>query len=95
MLEGKRIYVSDVHMGPKKDPQSQYDYTWLGTAEAKVFAEFLGYLNADEEVKEVILLGDTMDTWVCPVDAEPPTFKEIVDTPQPTCGESAQGTLRQ
>lgn len=81
MLEGKRIYISDVHMGPKKDPQSDYDYNWLGPAEAKVFAEFLAYLNADEEVKEIILLGDTMDNWVRPVYAEPPIFKDIVDAP--------------
>lgn len=53
-------------------------YDWLGPNEAKNFSGFLDFLLASADVEEVILLGDTMDNWVCPVDEIPPTFEEIV-----------------
>ena len=78
----KRIYVSDVHMGAGRSFKSGcggHVYDWLGPEEAKNFAKFLAFLCESTDVKEVILLGDTMDNWVCPVDDIPPTFKDIVD----------------
>jgi len=53
-------------------------YDWLGEAEADNFAAFLSYLCKQDDVGEIILLGDTMDNWVCPVDEVPPTFDEIL-----------------
>ena len=83
MLEKKRIYISDVHMGAGRKPKkNRHSYDWLGPDEAKVFADFLKYLIDDAETEEVVLLGDTMDNWVCPVDEEPPTFDEIINAPQ-------------
>jgi len=80
-LEPKRIYVSDVHMGAGRslNKKKGYVYDWLGEKEAKVFANFLDYLNKQADVGEVILLGDTMDNWVCPIDEVPPTFDEILN----------------
>ena len=77
----KRIYVSDVHMGAGRSFKPDCNchvYDWLGPKEAKNFAKFLDFLLASNDVEEVILLGDTMDNWVCPVDEIPPTFEEIV-----------------
>lgn len=56
-------------------------YDWLGQMGADNFADFLGYLDKQDDVREVILLGDTMDNWVCPIDEVPPTFEEILDAP--------------
>lgn len=80
-MEGKRIYVSDIHMGAGRslDPDTGYD--WLKEAEANNFAAFLSSINNRADVAEVVLLGDTFDTWVCPVDEVPPTFEEILDAP--------------
>jgi UDP-2,3-diacylglucosamine pyrophosphatase LpxH len=77
-MEKKRIYVSDIHMGAGRSLQSTNVYDWLGEAEANDFAAFLSYLDKQADVGEVILLGDTMDNWVCPVDEVPPTFDEIL-----------------
>ncbi len=79
----KRIYISDVHMSAGRKPKrkNRYPYDWLGPKEAKNFAGFLKYLSASKDVKEIILLGDIMDNWVCPVDEVPPTFKEIIKAP--------------
>ncbi len=76
----KRIFVSDVHMGAGKSFQPGYVghvYDWLSEREASAFADFLNYLN-DSDVDEIILLGDIMDNWVCPVDTPPPTFEDII-----------------
>ncbi len=78
-MDNKRIYVSDVHMGAGRSLGTDKVYDWLGKAEADNFADFLEYLNKQDDVGEIILLGDTMDNWVCPIDEAPPTFEEILD----------------
>ncbi len=83
----KRIYISDVHMsagkestGKKTKGKNKYshDWIWLGPKEANKFVSFLKYLYEAKDVKEIILLGDIMDDWVCPVDMVPPTFDDII-----------------
>lgn len=84
MAGKKRIYLSDIHIGAGRSFKSGYTgkvYDWLGPKEAKAFAEFLTFLGNTTDVEEIILLGDTMDNWVCPVDEEPPTFDEIINAP--------------
>ncbi len=83
-MEKKRVYVSDIHMGAGRSLQSPNVYDWLGKAEANNFADFLSYLGKQGDVGEIILLGDTMDNWVCPVDEVPPTFDEILSAPHNT-----------
>lgn len=78
-MEKKRIYISDVHMGAEKRTNCKYDYNWLGQNEADNLGHFLNYLSTQDDVDEIILLGDTMDNWVCPVDEVPPTFDEILN----------------
>ena len=77
-MEKKRIYVSDIHMGAGRSLHSANVYDWLDEAGANNFAEFFSYLGKQNDVGEIILLGDTMDNWVCPVDEAPPTFDEIL-----------------
>ena len=78
----KRIVVSDVHMGAGRSFKEGYAghvYDWLSEDEAQSFAAFLQFLISDNSVNEIVLLGDIMDTWVCPVEEVPPTFEEIVN----------------
>jgi UDP-2,3-diacylglucosamine pyrophosphatase LpxH len=78
MLEKKRIYVSDIHMGAGKSFVLSHKYDWLGKQEADYFASFLAYLSNQNDVGEIVILGDLMDNWVCPVDDFPPTFDDIL-----------------
>lgn len=77
-MDKKRIYVSDIHMGAGRSLNQEHVYDWLGPREAKAFAAFLKHLKEDDQVGEIVLLGDAFDSWVCPVDEDPPTFEEIV-----------------
>lgn len=81
-MENKRIYVSDIHMGAGRSLHSDNVYDWLGEEEANNFAAFIAYLQNQNDVGEIILLGDTMDNWVCPVNEAPPTFDEILRAKQ-------------
>jgi UDP-2,3-diacylglucosamine pyrophosphatase LpxH len=80
----KLVFVSDVHIGAGKKGNYTYDYDWLSPKETERFASFLLNLNKREDVKEVILLGDIADNWVCPIDLVPPTFEEIFDAEKNT-----------
>ncbi|MDH3998965.1 MAG: metallophosphoesterase [Desulfuromonadales bacterium] len=70
----KRVFVSDIHMGDEASinpPTGFYAYGWLGAHRAESFAKFLESKLNDPEVKEVIILGDLFDDWVCPVTIDP------------------------
>ncbi|VAV83687.1 hypothetical protein MNBD_DELTA01-961 [hydrothermal vent metagenome] len=77
----KRFFLSDIHMGPRRDPVSpRFVYDWLSKAEAERLANFLDHIKDNEAADtEVVLVGDVLDNWICPYDEEPPTFKEIFD----------------
>jgi UDP-2,3-diacylglucosamine pyrophosphatase LpxH len=82
MPRTKRIFISDVHLEMKVGalPPGKHDYTWLKEDAAKDFASFLQYLNAAPDVEEVVLLGDIFDNWCCPVELQPPTFSELLES---------------
>jgi UDP-2,3-diacylglucosamine pyrophosphatase LpxH len=80
----KRVFISDVHMNAGwslNPPAGKHCYDWLGKAEAHDFAAFLGTLDGYSGLKDIVIIGDLMDNWVCPVDQPPPTFKDIIDAP--------------
>ena len=72
----KRIFISDIHLGPegnganwfKKDRHTENLVACLEWA-----AEHAG------QVKDLIFLGDLFDTWVIPLDEEPPQVANIID----------------
>ncbi len=79
MARSKIVFVSDVHMG-----NGEY-YTWFPETEIRSnnypdnIAGMLEQLAADEEVKELVLLGDFFDLWMYPTHMAPWTFEQIVD----------------
>ena len=76
----KRIFVSDIHMGDTRSlhpPDGLHPYGLLGSDRAQMFAEFLKGRLQDPQVKQVIILGDMFDAWVCPTQLDPPQFQAI------------------
>jgi len=78
----KRIFISDVHIGARRKPENgRFTYDWFTEEKSQALMGFIDCLNKNKypggDVKEVILLGDVMDNWVCPHDEDPPTFDEI------------------
>jgi len=84
-FEKRRVYVSDIHLStPSKNPPSTvlHDYGWLSKEERDSFVDFLQYLLEDDGVGEVILLGDTFDDWIFPIDVVPASIVEILTAPE-------------
>jgi len=77
----KRIFLSDIHMGPRREVVSpRFDYDWLTRDEAVRLGSFFEYIKDNEAADtEVILVGDILDNWICPYDETPPSFQEIFD----------------
>ncbi|HDH53600.1 MAG TPA: hypothetical protein ENH24_03855 [Nitrospirae bacterium] len=69
-----RIFVSDLHMGDAESlnpPGGLHPYGWLYADRAKMFADFLELKLKGPMVKELIILGDLFDEWVCPTVLDP------------------------
>ncbi len=66
----------------------KHEYCWLYGDRLKKLADFLNYLNECDDVKEIIILGDLLDHWVCPTKFSPPKFEDIINqekTPNKRC----------
>lgn len=78
MAKSKRFFVSDVHLSS----QLRYDAgdAWFRPNKHK--ARLVNFLKNEilakaAGIKDLILLGDLFDNWVCPADVIPPTYKQI------------------
>jgi len=77
----KRVYFSDVHLNVHRHNRGAYKYVWMSENKRDSFVSFLKYLNRIEDLREIILVGDILDNWVCPIDVVPPTYREILEAP--------------
>ncbi|MCP4898536.1 MAG: hypothetical protein GY906_16300 [bacterium] len=81
-MEHSRVFVSDVHInaGRSLDPvDGKHTYDWLDKKGIDRFTAFLIHLAERDDVRDVVIIGDLFDNWVCPVDEVPPSFEEIVN----------------
>lgn len=72
----KTLFISDVHLGPGKT------WDWFSIEkEGPHLVKFFEYLaerqNRQNDIKELVLLGDIFDLWVCPHDVPPHTKEDI------------------
>jgi len=88
-----RIFISDVHMGSTESARDGYG--WLTAGQRQSLESFLTHLANGKHkpaVKEVVLLGDILDVWECPVYVQPPTFEAILTA---DINKGIVGSLRQ
>jgi UDP-2,3-diacylglucosamine pyrophosphatase LpxH len=81
-MSGKRILISDIHLGddPRySDPVPERCARFIPSEHRDRLVNFLEkqVLAKKDRVKDLVLLGDVFDTWVCPFDALPPTYDTI------------------
>ena len=88
MAGTKRIFISDIHLSSKErytaaDEMRRARFTPGKPQNHKErLVNFLNksVLEKENEIKDLVLVGDIFDTWVCPPDEAPPTFQEIFDS---------------
>lgn len=81
-MSGKRIFISDIHLGDDarySDPVPNRRARFLPSEHRDRLLNFLDkQIIAEKDiVKDLVLLGDVFDTWVCPFDDLPPTYDSI------------------
>jgi len=60
--------ISDVHMG---DPRANDNhYSWFGK-NAEALENFLEFIYNDDDVKELVIMGDLFDEWMVPYTVNP------------------------
>lgn len=82
MTPNKIVFISDVHIGTR-----EFKGEWFKDQHVKVLCEFLTTLSRrKDEVKDLVILGDFFENWICPVDQAkkpagisfPPTIRDII-----------------
>lgn len=79
-----RIYISDLHLmdGRSMVTQQGYNHPYFWTSQERVnlLARFLQEEVIDNpDVTTLVIAGDFLDNWVCPVNLVPATFQQIID----------------
>ena len=75
MTATKRVFLSDIHLGTDQS----YDWYKRTLHEANMLATLDYVLDHKDEIKDLVLLGDALDTWVCPIGNAPPTPAQILE----------------
>jgi UDP-2,3-diacylglucosamine pyrophosphatase LpxH len=80
----KYVFISDVHLGDQNSYQpakpETYPYGWTNK-HVKELESFLKGLDDHEETRDankVMIVGDLVDTWVCPSALNPPSFDDVL-----------------
>ncbi|MCU0286099.1 MAG: metallophosphoesterase [Acidobacteria bacterium] len=84
-IRTKRVFISDIHMGDKKSynpGEGLHPYVWLYPPRTDMLADFLKTILESDDVKELIILGDLFDQWVCPTEFDPTIYAQVAEAPQ-------------
>jgi len=89
MARANRIFISDIHLSSQTLYQTKLDghpAAWYDPDAHRT--RLLGFLEKHviekaEFIKDLVILGDLFDNWVCPADQEPPTWEELIDSNSP------------
>ena len=81
----KRIFIRDIHLGDDDryhDPIENRRARFIPEEHGERLTNFLDkqILAKENDIKDLVLLGDVFDTWVCPFDALPPTYDSIFNS---------------
>ena len=73
----KIVVISDMHMNEQRGFDDGYS---LFTENSKLLVDFLEYVRASDQIKELVILGDLMDMWVIPMAYH--TYRDTITDPE-------------
>ena len=93
MAKTRRIFISDIHLSSQKLYDDPKKPAWYDPD--KHNPRLLGFLDNHvlknkDKIKDLVLLGDVFNTWVCPVDSKPPTYNQIFAANKPVMNKFKQ-----
>lgn len=72
-----RIFISDVHMSTHDLGAYKHNFHWLSDRQIGNLTSFLDALVIGKP-DELVIVGDLLDNWVCPIDMTPPSMSQIL-----------------
>ena len=80
MAKTKRLFISDIHLSSEEIYKNHPEISWFKPDRHK--QRLLNFIDntiiaKKNNVKDVILLGDIFNTWICPASIPPPSYQEI------------------
>ena len=80
MSKTRRIFISDIHLSSEEIYKNYPDISWFKPDKHK--QRLLNFIDQTiiakkNNIKDVILLGDIFNTWICPASIPPPAYAEI------------------
>ena len=85
MAKTRRLFISDIHLSSEKIYTEHVDIAWFKPEIHKQrLINFIdnAIIAKENSIKDVILLGDIFNTWICPASVTPPSYKDIFDANQ-------------
>lgn len=82
MSKTKRVFISDIHLSSKEIYDNYLDIAWFkpDRHQQRLLNFIDKYIIAKKNtIKDVILLGDIFNTWICPATIPPSSYQEIFD----------------
>ncbi len=86
MAKTRIIFLSDIHLSSKTLYDDLEHPAWYSPEkhEDRLVGFLKDYVLAKkDDIKDVVLLGDVFNTWVCPADVRPPTYANIITSNGP------------
>lgn len=80
MSKTRRLFISDIHLSSEEIYKNHPDISWFKPNGHK--QRLLNFIDnhiiaKKNNIKDVILLGDIFNTWICPASIPPPSYQEI------------------
>ena len=72
-----RCFMSDMHLSSQKLYDDGHAWFKMPDHQARLIGFIDQNLLGNAKVKDVVLLGDIFNTWVCPADVKPPSYPDI------------------
>ncbi len=79
MPKTTRYFISDIHLSSKKLYDDGYSWFKMPHHQTRLIKFLDENILGNSNVKDVVLLGDIFNTWICPAHIKPPSYTEIAE----------------
>lgn len=80
MAKTTRYFISDIHLSSKELYDGGYSWFKMPDHQTRLITFINENILNNSKVKDVVLLGDIFNTWVCPAHMTPPSYTEIFES---------------
>lgn len=80
MPKTTRYFISDIHLSSEKLYDGGYSWFKKDLHQTRLINFLNENILGNSKTKDVVLLGDIFNTWICPAHFKPPSYTEIFES---------------